>query len=66
MFWIGSEKDRFRAQRWISIIVLCVGTLFLISNIYQYVSCQGPGYPIFKALVVMAIGTGMFYISDKW
>ena len=49
-----------------SIIVLCVGALFLISNIYQYVSCRGPGYPIFKALVVMAVGTGMFYISDKW
>ncbi|VVO15058.1 hypothetical protein PS833_03744 [Pseudomonas fluorescens] len=66
MFWYGSIKDRFRVQRRISIIVLCVGALFLISGIYQYVSCQGPGYPIFKAFVLMGVGSVMFYISDKW
>ncbi|OPK11419.1 hypothetical protein PS928_01916 [Pseudomonas fluorescens] len=66
MFWYGSKKDRFRVQRWISIIVLCVGALFLISGIYQYVSCQGPGYPIFKALVMMGVASVMFYIADKW
>jgi uncharacterized membrane-anchored protein len=66
MFWYGSEKNRFRVQRWISIIVLFFALILLISKIYMFVACDGAGYDIVKGFVATGVGCLMFYISNKW
>lgn len=64
--WIGTEKERFRLQRWLSIIVLCAGALTLIPALYQYAACQVPGDELFKPAFATALGGVMLYFSDKW
>jgi hypothetical protein len=66
MFWYGSEKSRFRAQRWISFIVLFFALIFLISKIYLFVVGDGSGYDIFKGFVATGVGCLMLYFSNKW
>jgi hypothetical protein len=66
MFWYGSKKSRFRAQRWISIIVLFFALIFLISKIYLFVAGHGSGYEISKGLVATGVGCLMLYVSNKW
>jgi len=66
MFWYGSEKNRYRAQRWISIIVLFFALMLLISKIYLFVAGDGSGYEICKGLVATGVGFLMLYLSNKW
>ncbi len=64
--YIGSDKQRFRVQRFISLVLLAVSVFLLITNGYSYLLCGGAGYPVFKAVTCLCVGSVMFYFSKRW
>jgi hypothetical protein len=63
--YIGSQKNRIRIQRGISIVVLIVSTIFLGTSIYRYTECGGPGYYVVKAITGLCLGGVMFRLAGK-
>ncbi|MDU8501266.1 hypothetical protein RYB01_19035 [Pseudomonas syringae] len=64
--YFGSDKQRFRFQRFISLVLLAVSVFLLITNGYSYLMCGGAGYPVFKAVICLCVGFIMLYFSKRW
>jgi hypothetical protein len=63
--YVYSNEERIRVQRGISIFILMVSTIFLITSIYRYVECGGPGYAIVKAITGLCVGGIMLRFASK-
>lgn len=66
MLWFGTEKARFKLQRRMMGVVLCVAVLFLAAQIESYVAGCATAGDVFDGFFITGFTGLMFYVAGKW